>query len=102
MKIVHRLFKLRNSMFSPYRETLYNNIGILGSRVVAFSALPACRLVPTDPPQHTLAGRAARRGHAPHDASSLVSYARGKVSHSAAACCLPARCSQSRWGPCCV
>ena len=47
-------------MFSPYRETLYNNIGILGSRVVAFSALPACRLVPTDPPQHTLAGRAAR------------------------------------------
>jgi len=36
MKIVHRLFKLRNSMFSPYRETLIVQklSGVLGARVV--------------------------------------------------------------------
>jgi hypothetical protein len=63
MKIVRRLFKLRNSMFSPYRETLYNNNGILGSRVVAFSALPACR-------------RAARSdGPAPTHARAETTYA---------------------------
>jgi len=38
--------------------------------------------------------------HADTPASSAMRG--GKVSLSAAACCVQARCSQSRWGPCCV
>ena len=66
-------------------ETLYNNIGILEPVVLQI---------------HRIQTRYGRYADTP--ASSLVSYARGKVSLSAAACCVPARCSQSRWGACCV
>ena len=67
------------------RDTLFNNIGILEPVVLQI---------------HRIQTRYGR--HADTPASSLVSYARGKVSLSAAACCVPVRCSQSRLGPCCV
>ena len=71
------------------RETLYKNIGSLELVVLQ----NASRFTPSPDP-NTL--------RSPRRYTRVVSYARGKVSLSAVARCVPARCSQSRWGSCCV